>query len=624
MRRPDCRGWSGGRHRPRAVVLAALAGLLTSSLVAGVGPRPAGAASSRMPVTLTLQAPATAPAGHVVTLDLVLSPAPDGVVGLPSPTGTIAVYDDAASSPDQARIPMNPGNMTGLVVDEFSNGMLSTEIALAPGAHRLRAVFTPDIDAASSWEGAESAVVPHVVAGSRIPTSMAIEEDSTQGTRQVGTTGDSRRLYLVVRVAPEIAFSGGAPTGVVQFSLDGASPTTVRPDSYGRAVLDLPSSGAVGPKVIRATFDPSYSDGTTAKMGNQGFGVASVDFAYEVVPSGVGVRATGTRIAAINQSPARAGSGWGQFDAVVTSGAAGSVAFTARNVTSGIITPLGVAPVDLRPVFGMPGRAILANPPAAPELPAGDYAITAAFLPDDPLAWAPSTSAPRPLAVVAPGSPLASTIALTVLPAGRSLPGQPVILDALVEPAVAAQGWVEYFDGGTSVGAARGASNQLYLLAVAPGRHRYTAVFWPRSSVTVTGSTSNPVVHVVAPDAPVAFTDVPPGHAFFDEISWLGQTGITTGYVDGSFRPTGPVDRQAMAAFLYRLAGEPDGGDPVCSVAPFPDVAVDATFCGEIAWLAMRGITTGYTDGTFRPLEVVARQAMAAFLYRFSTVAAPA
>lgn len=44
-----------------------------------------------------------------------------------------------------------------------------------------------------------------------------------------------------------------------------------------------------------------------------------------------------------------------------------------------------------------------------------------------------------------------------------------------------------------------------------------------------------------------------PETLFHPEITWAAQAGITTGYKDGSFKPWDPIDRNAMAAFLYRL-----------------------------------------------------------------------
>lgn len=112
------------------------------------------------------------------------------------------------------------------------------------------------------------------------------------------------------------------------------------------------------------------------------------------------------------------------------------------------------------------------------------------------------------------------------------------------------------------------------------------------------------------------FSDVATTNQFINEITWLAATGISTGYLDRSFRPLAAVNRDAMAAFLYRAAGEPEWEPP--AVSPFTDVATSNQFYAEITWLQSTGITTGYLDGTFRPLEPVNRDAMAAFLYRFA------
>jgi hypothetical protein len=49
------------------------------------------------------------------------------------------------------------------------------------------------------------------------------------------------------------------------------------------------------------------------------------------------------------------------------------------------------------------------------------------------------------------------------------------------------------------------------------------------------------------------FPDVPASNPFHDEISWMADTGITTGFPDGGFHPSEPVSRQAMSAFMQRL-----------------------------------------------------------------------
>lgn len=114
------------------------------------------------------------------------------------------------------------------------------------------------------------------------------------------------------------------------------------------------------------------------------------------------------------------------------------------------------------------------------------------------------------------------------------------------------------------------------------------------------------------------FNDVAPGSAFYKEICWLASTGITTGYGDGSFRPHAPINRDAMAAFLKRY------NDNVATTkiplkhpvpTPFTDIQGNI-FSSHIQWLAQSGITTGYADGSYRPLQAIERGAIATFFYR--------
>ena len=117
------------------------------------------------------------------------------------------------------------------------------------------------------------------------------------------------------------------------------------------------------------------------------------------------------------------------------------------------------------------------------------------------------------------------------------------------------------------------------------------------------------------PSAP-RFTDVKEGDMFYTEIAWLAQRRITTGYPDGSFRPAENTSRAAMAAYFYRLAGSPQFTAP--STPTFKDVAPGDQFYKEIEWFAAQRLTTGYADGTFRPQDAVNRDAMAAFFYRYA------
>jgi hypothetical protein len=113
------------------------------------------------------------------------------------------------------------------------------------------------------------------------------------------------------------------------------------------------------------------------------------------------------------------------------------------------------------------------------------------------------------------------------------------------------------------------------------------------------------------------FSDVPTSHPFYEEIETLVALEITNGYQDGTFRPGGTVTRQSMAAFLHRATGN---GLIHPGAPDFSDVSESHPFYFDIEWMAHEGVTTGYPDGTFRPSATVARGPMAAFLHRASLV----
>ncbi|SEE35349.1 S-layer homology domain-containing protein [Arthrobacter alpinus] len=104
---------------------------------------------------------------------------------------------------------------------------------------------------------------------------------------------------------------------------------------------------------------------------------------------------------------------------------------------------------------------------------------------------------------------------------------------------------------------------------------------------------------------PTSFTDVPTSYPFYNEITWLAGNNITTGWPEAgntwTFRPVQPIARDAFAAFLYRFKGSPAFTPP--AVSPFEDVATTAPFYKEITWLYASKITTGYLSGNVRTFQ---------------------
>ncbi len=118
--------------------------------------------------------------------------------------------------------------------------------------------------------------------------------------------------------------------------------------------------------------------------------------------------------------------------------------------------------------------------------------------------------------------------------------------------------------------------------------------------------------------SPAEFHDVTSTNRFCGDIDWLIDASITTGYADGGFHPSAPVTRAAMAAFLHRLAGSPPQTPLAPGTCVFSDVCAGHPFEAAIVWIDGEGIAGGYQDGTYRPGATVSRQAMASFLYEMA------
>ena len=122
------------------------------------------------------------------------------------------------------------------------------------------------------------------------------------------------------------------------------------------------------------------------------------------------------------------------------------------------------------------------------------------------------------------------------------------------------------------------------------------------------------VAQAYTPPANSPFSDVTVNDPYYTEIAWMWESGISTGWADGTYRPTQQVDRDAMAAFFYRYKQSPPYTAPTTS--PFTDITASTQFYKEMAWMKQTGISTGWDDGTYRPWDTTYRDAMSAFMYR--------
>ena len=97
-----------------------------------------------------------------------------------------------------------------------------------------------------------------------------------------------------------------------------------------------------------------------------------------------------------------------------------------------------------------------------------------------------------------------------------------------------------------------------------------------------------------------------------DAVSWMSETGITTGTSSTTFSPDSTLTRGQVSAFLWRLADRP-------AAAPHGFTDVTASWQeGPVSWMAETGITTGTTSSTFSPDIPLTRAHLVTFLYRYS------
>ncbi len=109
-----------------------------------------------------------------------------------------------------------------------------------------------------------------------------------------------------------------------------------------------------------------------------------------------------------------------------------------------------------------------------------------------------------------------------------------------------------------------------------------------------------------------SFKDVPESYVFYEEIQYLVDFEIISGFEDGTFKPNQSVTRGQAAIMLGRSLGL----DGQTKRTVFSDVPATSVASGYIQEAYEWDIITGYPDGTFRPNEPVTRGQMAILLSR--------
>ena len=109
------------------------------------------------------------------------------------------------------------------------------------------------------------------------------------------------------------------------------------------------------------------------------------------------------------------------------------------------------------------------------------------------------------------------------------------------------------------------------------------------------------------------FKDVAKTHKYYKAILWASQKGITKGYSDGTFKPDRAVTRGEAVHFLWNMKGRPKLKS---TYNPFQDLTKADAHYNAILWAYQNGITKGYSDKTFRSDNNATRGEIVEFLYR--------
>ena len=107
-----------------------------------------------------------------------------------------------------------------------------------------------------------------------------------------------------------------------------------------------------------------------------------------------------------------------------------------------------------------------------------------------------------------------------------------------------------------------------------------------------------------------AFPDVPATHWASDAIGALADAGIMGGYPDGTFQPSNPMTRAEVAVVLSNAYGY----TATSSGSSFADVPTAHWAFGNIQALYDNYITIGYPDGTYRPANTMTRAEFSIFM----------
>ena len=115
------------------------------------------------------------------------------------------------------------------------------------------------------------------------------------------------------------------------------------------------------------------------------------------------------------------------------------------------------------------------------------------------------------------------------------------------------------------------------------------------------------------PTAAAAFADLTQDY-YKNAVAWGVENGVVKGVSDTAFSPDANITRQDLAVLLYRLSGEPAQEGELTGFTDADDVRDYAQ--QAMLWAVNSGIITGFDDGTLQPGANATRAQVCTMLMR--------
>ena len=161
------------------------------------------------------------------------------------------------------------------------------------------------------------------------------------------------------------------------------------------------------------------------------------------------------------------------------------------------------------------------------------------------------------------------------------------------------------------------AINYLYQAGIIEGRT--SLLFDPDATVTRAEFTKMVVgASGLAPSGTPSFPDAA-GHWAAPYIATAEQYGVVTGYTADTFAPDKTINRQEMAAIVYRAATAVNKDMPSGSLGFADAGSIDDYAKAPVASLAAKGIIQGVGNNTFDPKGNATRAQAAVIVYNYMT-----